>query len=184
MSLSKEKLAKWIYDNMVNDPFKYEYICSKVTVHDFKQLDNRLEVEYSFWDDLHSDSTNQNNFLFDIFLGKEYGVNFPRNFDLIKCKDTYIWPSSEDCEELRENLSDINEEIADIVSYSWDDKETHELIELYISDVDKKSFVEMLVNEYKANVSFPTFIPKCLIPHFEIILSEYNQSHHMLPGKI
>ena len=66
MSLSNEKIAEWIGDNISNDPTRYDFICSSVSVHGFKQNDNILEVEYSFWDDCHFDSSNQDNFLFDI----------------------------------------------------------------------------------------------------------------------
>ncbi len=173
MSLSKEKISRWIVGNISDDPMRHELICSDITVHSFKQIDNLLEVEYSFWDDLHYDSTNQDNFLFDINLGKNYGVNFPKSFDHISCKDVYQWQSASDCEELNSNLNEVQEEVADIKNFTWDDPETEQFIDYYFADIDKDSLAEMLINEYNAKESLPSFIPIRLIPHFKKLVSEY-----------
>jgi hypothetical protein len=167
MSLSKEKISKWIESNISNDSYKHEIICSEVTVHAFKQIDNKLEVEYSFWDDLHFDASNQENFLFDISIGENYGVNFPKNFDYVLCKDIYNWPNASDCEQLKSNLINIDEKITDIKKFSWDDSETQKFIDIYFNAIDKVSMTEMLINEYEAKKSMPSFIPKCLLPFFQ-----------------
>ena len=173
MSLSNEKIAEWIGDNISNDPTRYDFICSNVTVHSFKQIDNILEVEYSFWDDCHFDSSNQENFLFEINIGKEYGVNFPKHLDHISCKDIYKWPTASDCEQLKSNFTDVEEEIAEIRNLTWNDYETEQFIDVYFADIDKASMAEMLINEYNAKESIPSFIPTRLIPYFQKIISDY-----------
>jgi hypothetical protein len=175
MALTKEKIANWIRSNISNDPTRYEYICSDVTVTNFKQIDNQLEVEYSFWDDCSFDNSIKDNFLFDVYSGKDYGVNFPKNFVLLSFKDVYTWPTASECEQLTENLSDVDEEILDEKNYTWDDPETAQFIEVYISDLDKESMAEMLIEEYNADKGLPSFIPACLVPHFQKILADYSK---------
>jgi len=72
MSLSKSKISNWIEQQFADDYFRFDLICSEVTVLSYEQDGSSLRVDYKFWDDGHSISDNQQNFLFNIKLADEY----------------------------------------------------------------------------------------------------------------
>ena len=54
MSLTKEKIADWIYQMYQDDYFRFEYVSSGIEVTNFEQNENQLIVDYEFWDDGHA----------------------------------------------------------------------------------------------------------------------------------
>lgn len=170
MSLNKEKIAKWISQNFANDYYAFNHICSEVNVLNFEKKDNTLIVEYEFWDDDQATDL-QENFLFDIDIGAEYGVNFPAGMKLHKFTDIFSWENDKDLEDLSRNHVEQTNVIMDVTSYKWGDTEIDNWIDHYIAGLDQKSMALMLVERYNAVVTFPKFIPKCLAQHFKKIIS-------------
>lgn len=174
MSLTKEKIAEWFGQNIANDYFAFEHICSEVTVLNFKKNNTTLIVEYQFWDDGSAISDLQDNFLFDIAIGAEYGVNFPTGLQLYKFEDTFSWNNEADLENLNQNYHDQTSVVLDVRVYKWGDEEINSWINHYICALDQKSMALMLVERYQADVKFPNFIPECLAPHFRKIILDKN----------
>lgn len=171
MCLYKDNIAKWIRQNIANDYFAYENICSEVTVLNFKKSGTTLIIEYEFWDDGKAIPDLQDNFLFDIAIGAEYGVNFPVGLQLYKFEDTFSWANEADLENLKQNYNDLTSVVLDVRAYKWGDEEINSWINHYISALDQKSMALMLLEKFNADVSFPKFIPECLAPHFKKIIS-------------
>lgn len=170
MTLTKEQIAKWIEDRFANDYFRFDLICSPIEIINFKQESNVLEVEYEFWDDGHAYETQQD-VIFDIEIGKEYGVNFPAQMQLVKFKDRYTWPSEEECLNLTENFSDDMID-NDITYIEWGDPRIEDMVEHYLSMVDKESMKAMLLEKYDADNGLPDFIPERLKAPFKAIIEQ------------
>ena len=176
MSLSKEAIADWIQQRYADDYFKFDLICSEVTVESYQQEGSCLTVVYAFWDDGHSVPDCQDYFLFDLEVASKYEVNFPRGLQLVRCTDKYGWSSLEECQELSQNLIEIEEADVDVEFYKWGAPEVEKFIEGYVDylGLDKELMAEMLIEAYGAKNGLPSFIPQCLVPHFEKIVAEYS----------
>jgi hypothetical protein len=177
MRLNKEKIAEWISQRYADDYFKFYLVshCADIEVESYQQEDAELTVVYNYWDDGQYASDCQDYFLFDIKVASNYGVNFPKVFQLVRCTDKYGWSTSEECLALSENLIDLEEVDVEIEMYHWGDPEVEQFIAHYVSDLYlEKEFAEMLIEAYDAKNGLPSFIPDCLVPHFEKIVSEYS----------
>ena len=168
MTLTKQKIAEWIEQRFANDYFRFDLICSPVEIINFKQEKNVLEVEYEFWDDGHASETDQD-CLFDVAIGKEYGVNFPAQMQLVNFKDRYTWPTIEDCLNLKDNFSDDMLDM-NITYIEWGDPRIEDWIEHYFSIMDKESMQAMLLEKYDAANGMPEFIPKRLRAPFKKVI--------------
>ena len=171
MSLNKERIASWLEQQFADDYFRFDLICSNISVIDFEQDGCSLRVEYTFWDDGHSISDNQQNFLFDINLADEYGVNFPAQMQLAHFIDKFHWRSALECEELSAEPFKIDNELTDVDYYDWGDPLLDEWIETFMSQLDKESMADMLIEQYDAKNGLPTFIPNILVPYFQEMVS-------------
>ena len=170
MSLTKEKIARWIENRFANDYFRFDLICSPVEIIHFNQNENVLEVEYEFWDDGHGTETEQD-CLFKVEIGKEYGVNFPAQMQLVNFKDRYTWPTTIDCLNLNENFSDDMLDM-DITYIEWGDPRIEDWVELYFSIMDKESMKAMLLEKYDAANGLPDFIPERLKAPFKELIEQ------------
>ena len=168
----KSKLASWIEALWANDQFRYELMSTPVVVHHAILVDDRtLEIKFEFWDDEHHVSDAQENFLFDIEDGHEYGVNFPTHLLHLVQTWRYQWKTAADREALCNNL--IAEEFIDqdIANCDWDDpKIPDDLVGAYINGIDAESMSLMLIEKYDAAKGLPSFIPERLTPQFFRIL--------------
>jgi hypothetical protein len=173
MALDKQKLAKLIQKEWADDYFRFELISTPIEVVEVAQTENTLKVTYTFWDDYHHVTDDPNNFLFDLDLGNEYGVNFPSGLNFCKVEGLLTWNTKLDCDNLSSDL--VSEEVIEVdTNYEdWDSQLISDsLIEDFISRVDKDSMVEMLKNEYQAEISLPNFIPERLRPYFQKMLDD------------
>ncbi len=173
MSLDKQKIARLIEKKWGDDYFRYELISTSVEVINVVQMENILKVTYTFWDDYHHVSDDPGNFLFDLDLGKEYGVNFPAGLHFCRAEGVLAWNTKLDCDNLSSDL--VSEEVVEVdTSYEdWDSQHISDsLIEDFISRVDKESMVDMLKNEYQAEFTLPDFIPERLRPYFQKMLRD------------
>jgi hypothetical protein len=167
MSLSKSKISNWIEQRFADDYFRFDLICSEVTVLSYEQDGSSLRVDYKFWDDGHSISDNQQNFLFNIKLADEYGVNFPAQMQLVHFIDKFYWQSALECEELSVEPFQSDNELTDVDYYDWGDPLLDKWIKIYIDKIDKESMADMLIEQYDAKNGLPTFIPNILVPYFQ-----------------
>ncbi len=167
MSLTKERIANWLEQQMANDYFRFDLICSNITVIDFDLDGSSLRVDYTFWDDGRSISDNQQNFLFDITLGHEYGVNFPAQMQLAHFIDKFHWRSALECQELSAQPFQVDNELSDCDYYDWGDPLLDEWVDTYMDQLDKESMADMLIEQYHANNGLPSFIPNILVPYFQ-----------------
>jgi hypothetical protein len=170
MSLTNEKIARWIENRFANDYFRFDLICSPVEIIKFKQVGNVLEVNYEFWDDGHAYETQQD-VLFDIEIGKEYGVNFPARMQLVTFKDRYTWTSADECLSLSENFIEDTLE-TDIDYIEWGDTRIEDWLDHYFSMMDKESMKAMLLEKYDAANGLPEFIPERLREPFKAVIEQ------------
>lgn len=171
MGFDNEKLARWLEDLYAKDYFRFDQLSSPITVSSFKQDNNKLSVEYEFWDDGHANKGAPEYFLFDVAAGDEYGVNFPSVMQLIKIEGNFSWPTKNDCDLLNENLIEEIEKVKEVIVYKWGDPEIDKFIEHYLEQ-DKENLIDMLINYYDARNGLPEFVPQKLKPYFEkLILS-------------
>ncbi len=173
MNLDNESIASWIYARFKNNYFLYDRISSIPKVIGFTQNENSLEVEYEFWDDGHANSDDQDFFIFDIDIANEYGLNYPKQLQLVKLKDKFTWSSKEKCENL--TLDIIKEEHLDleINAFEWGDKEIESLVDDYFPiDISSGEEVKlMLIESYRADeLGLPKCIPLRLKKYFQSII--------------
>ena len=55
--------------------------------------------------------------------------------------------------------------------YDWGDPLLDEWIETFMSQLDKESMADMLIEQYDAKNGLPTFIPNILVPYFQEMVS-------------
>ncbi len=170
MHLNKEKIAEWLEKIYADDYFLSDHISSPITVNRFEQSNNKLVINYEYWDDGHANEGAQEYFLFDLKAAEEYGVNVPAYMQLIKMNVEYTWISKDDCESLNDNISDQLENVEEVLCYKWDDPEIEDFIETYI-DQDKENLKDLLINYYDAKNGIPEFIPDKLKPYFKKLIS-------------
>jgi hypothetical protein len=123
-------------------------------------------------DDGHASETEQD-CLFDIEIGKEYGVNFPAQMQLVNFRDRYTWSTAEDCLNLNENFSDDMLD-TDITYIEWGDPRIEDWVEHYFSIMDKESMQAMLLEKYDAANGLPDFIPERLKEAFTKIVTQQS----------
>lgn len=167
------KLARIIEQEWESDYFRFELMSTAIEIISHQQVGNTLSVKYHFWDAQSYVTDEQNCFLFDI--KNQYGTNFPACLISCVADSELVWPDETSCSNLSENL--VSEETlnVDTTPVEWDNpKITDELVDYFISAVDRESMAEMLINDYQANQNFPSFIPTRLKPYFVEMLNEYN----------
>jgi hypothetical protein len=172
MSLTKEKIADWIYKKYQDDYFRFEDASSGIEVTHFIQNENQLIVDYEFWNDGHANKGAPEFFLFDIELCDEYDVYFPSTMEYVKIVGTFKWQTKTDCENLNENLLEEFEDVIDDIVYKWGDPE----IDMFISDyieVEKDNLKDLLIDHFDVVTNgFPEFIPEALRPYFMKVIND------------
>jgi hypothetical protein len=172
MSLSKEKIADWIYQRYQDDYFRFEHISSGIEVTNFIQNEDQIIVDYQFWDDGHANKDAPEYFLFDIELCDEYDVYFPSTIQHAKIIGTFKWQTKADCENLSENLLEEFEDVLDVITYKWGDPEIDMFISEYI-EVEKENLKDLLIDHYDVvKNGFPEFIPEALRPYFLKVIND------------
>lgn len=173
MVLTNNKIAEFIEQLWANDYFRFELMSSMPVVTHFERDGNSLTVDYEFWDDGSYVSDSQDNFLFDIEVGKEYGCNFPANMQYVKMKDRFTWKTPEECDNLSLELSEEDHLETDITSYSWGDPELEEMVDSYFNpDMMGLEYVrDMLIEKYDAKNGLPAFIPERLKGFFTKVIN-------------
>lgn len=174
----KSKLASWIEDLWANDQFRHDLMSTPVVVHHAVLVDDRtLEVKYEFWDDEHHVSDAQENFLFDIEDGYEYGENFPTHLLHVVQTFRYQWETASDRAALNKNLIAEDFIDQDITYCDWNDpKIPDDLVDAYVNGIGAEYMSLMLFEKYDASNGLPAFIPERLRPQFSRIL-EYKKSN-------
>ena len=172
MSLTKEKIADWIYKKYQDDYFRFEDASSGIEVTHFIQNENQLIVDYEFWNDGHANKGAPEFFLFDIELCDEYDVYFPSTMEYVKIVGTFKWQTKTDCENLNENLLEEFEDVIDDIVYKWGDPE----IDMFISDyieAEKDNLKDLLIDHFDVVTNgFPEFIPEALRPYFMKVIND------------
>jgi hypothetical protein len=172
MSLTKEKIADWIYKKYQDDYFRFEDASSGIEVTHFIQNENQLIVDYEFWNDGHANKGAPEFFLFDIELCDEYDVYFPSTMEYVKIVGTFKWQTKTDCENLNENLLEEFEDVIDDIVYKWGDPE----IDMFISDyieAEKDNLKDLLIDHFDVVTNgFPEFIPEVLRPYFMKVIND------------
>jgi hypothetical protein len=169
--LNKESVENWI-DRIVigDDYFRYEWKTSGTEVLNFDQEDNVLTVKYQFFDDGRAVGE-QKVYLFDIGWCKEHDVYFPAYVQRVTITEKFSWPTSDDLINLSLNLVEQDILENDVEVFEWGAPEIEPLIEDYLSQMDKDAMKEMLIEKYGADKVMPDFIPECLRPIFQGIIS-------------
>jgi len=173
MALTNIKVAEFIEQLWANDYFRFELMSSIPVVTHFERDGNSLTVNYEFWDDGSYVSDSQDNFLFDIEIGKEYGCNFPANMQYVKMKDKFTWKTPEECENLSLEPSEEDHLEVNITSYNWGDQELEEMVDVYFNpDMMGLEYVrDMLIERYDAKNGLPDFIPERLKGFFTQVVN-------------
>jgi hypothetical protein len=169
MNLNKEKIANWLEKMYADDYFRFDFVSGEITVNNFEIDNNKLTVEYEYWDDGHANTGEQEYFLFDLAASDEYGSNVPAYMELVKMKGNYAWNTPKDLEELNDNMTENEEDVIDLIRHKWGDSEIDEFIDHYVPR-DDKWLAMMLIEHYDARNGLPEFIPNKLRPNFETLV--------------
>ena len=171
MSLTKDKIADFIQKLYQDDYFRFDQISSSIHVSNFEQNDNKLTVDYDFWNDGHENMGSPEYFLFDVDLGDEYDVYFPSNLQHIKIRGSFAWKTKVECENLSTDLEEEFEDVLDVICYKWGDPEIEMFISEYV-EANKTGLKDLLVNHYDViKKGFPGFIHEVLRPHFMKVIN-------------
>jgi hypothetical protein len=172
MVLTNNNIAEFIRQRWANDYFRFELMSSMPTVTHFERDGNSLIVDYEFWDEGKSTGS-QENFMFDIEIGNEYGWNFPANMQFVKLKDKFTWNTLEECESLSPEPSEEDHLDTNVTTYEWGDPELEELVDSYFNPemMGIESIRDMLIEKYDAKNGLPDFIPERLRAFFTRAIS-------------
>jgi hypothetical protein len=172
MALTNKDIADFVQRLWANDYFRFELMSSMPVVTHFEREGNSLIVDYEFWDDGKSTGS-QENFMFDIEIGNEYGWNFPANMQFVQLKDKFTWNTSEECENLSLELSEENHLDTDVTIYEWGDPELEDLVDSYFNPdmIGLESVRDMLIEKYHAKNGLPNYIPERLKGFFTQVIN-------------
>jgi len=172
MALTNKSIAEFIRQLWANDYFRFELMSSMPVVTHFERDGNSLIVNFEFWDDGKSTGS-QDNFMFDIEIGNEYGWNFPANMQFVKLTDKFTWNTAEECENLSLELSEEDHLDTDVSTYEWGDPELEEMVDSYFNlDMMSLEYLrDMLIERYDAKNGLPDFIPERLKVFFTKVVN-------------
>ena len=172
MTHEKKSLELWIADRCGNDYYKYEQCNSAINILEFKIEGKSLEVLYQYWSN--QALIDSGSFLFDTEISKEYDCYLPRCLSRSTFKDSFIWKTQEDFEELAvsNDLVSVDSKFISIEYFEWDDpKLPEEVVADFVAECYPEAMREMLERKFDA---IEKNIPARLQPDMEKFLINKN----------